>query len=399
MKSGVSRTRASGWKNGARCAAIIVTVSGLSACNAIKAEKAEINKETKFSSQDYGVKSSPRITELKDVPKGGGRYQVGKPYTVRGKVYKPVEDPDYAATGEASWYGPNFHGRLTANGEVYNQYGLSAAHPTMPLPSYARVTNLDNNSSVMVRVNDRGPFAPGRIIDLSAKAAELLGYRHHGLAKVKVEYVGKARMDGHDDRFLLASYRAPGMPEIAPGASQPGTMIAMAPERSNPIANAIAGQLVMASIPLPTRRPADYMGGAPLRVADSLDRTLALVQSKLGPLSYADEAPGGRDIAIFAAVDKQQARTDGRAGLIVDRDAASRSAVIRLGYFADPQTLDHVVELFSELGVVAVTSARVEGKPAWEVTMLAGGDIAPAVVAAARARGLDDARIAGISDE
>lgn len=378
---------------------MMLAVSGLAGCNAIKGEKAEINNETKFSSKDYGVKSSPRVTELKEVPKGGGRYQVGKPYTVRGKVYKPVEDPDYAAVGQASWYGPNFHGRLTANGEVYNQYGLSAAHPTMPLPSYARVTNLDNNSSVLVRVNDRGPFAPGRIIDLSAKAAELLGYRNHGLAKVKVEYVGKARMDGHDDRFLLASYRAPGAPEIAPGASQPGTMIAMAPERSNPIVGAIDGNMTLASIPLPTRRPADYMGGTPMRVADSLDRTLALVQAKLGPLSYADDPAATPDLSIFAAVDKDQARNDGRARLVVNPDAASRSAVIRLGYFGDPQTRDYVVNLFSELGVVAVTSAEIEGKPAFEVTMLAGGDIAPAVVAAAKARGLADAAISGTSDE
>ena len=182
-----------------------------------KSEKAEINNETKFSQEEYGVASSPRVTVAKAVPKGGGRYQVGKPYKIRGRWYHPKEDPTYVASGQASWYGPNFHGRLTANGEVYDQYSLSAAHPTMPLPSYARVTNVDNGRSVIVRVNDRGPFAHNRIIDLSARAAEMLDYQKAGIADVRVEYVGKARMDGMDDKFLMASYRAPGF-NIVPGA-------------------------------------------------------------------------------------------------------------------------------------------------------------------------------------
>ena len=130
------------------------------------------------------------------MPRGGGRYQVGKPYQVKGKWYRPKEDPNYKAVGLASWYGSAFHGRLTANGEVYDMTHLTAAHPTMPLPSYARVTNLKNGSSVMVRVNDRGPFAHSRVIDLSKRAAELLDYQHTGLAKVKVEYVGRAPLDG-----------------------------------------------------------------------------------------------------------------------------------------------------------------------------------------------------------
>src|SRR3712207_5054080 len=89
----------------------------------------------------------------------GGHYHIGKPYTVAGKTYYPREDPNYQAVGEASWYGSAFHGRRTANGEVFNMHALTAAHPTLPLPSYVRVTNLANNCSIVVRVNDRGPFA------------------------------------------------------------------------------------------------------------------------------------------------------------------------------------------------------------------------------------------------
>ncbi|RON34746.1 septal ring lytic transglycosylase RlpA family protein [Pseudomonas brassicacearum] len=110
------------------------------------------------------------------------------PYTVLGKTYFPLQDSKtYVASGTASWYGTKFHGQNTANGEVYDLYGMSAAHKTLPLPSYVRVTNLDNNKSVVLRVNDRGPFYSDRIIDLSYAAAKKLGYAEIGTARVKVE--------------------------------------------------------------------------------------------------------------------------------------------------------------------------------------------------------------------
>lgn len=110
------------------------------------------------------------------------------PYSVLGKTYFPLqESKTYAASGTASWYGTKFHGQNTANGEVYDLYGMSAAHKTLPLPSYVRVTNLDNNKSVILRVNDRGPFYSDRIIDLSYAAAKKLGYAEIGTARVKVE--------------------------------------------------------------------------------------------------------------------------------------------------------------------------------------------------------------------
>jgi len=161
-----------------------------------------------FAESKYGVKASPRVTNKRsNLPRGGGRDQLGKPYKVKGQWYRPKEEKNYRKVGSASWYGDAFHGRLTANGEVYDMTHLTAAHPTMPLPSYARVTNLANNSSVIVRVNDRGPFERGRIIDLSKRAAELLDYTHSGVAKVQVEYVGRAPLHGRDDSYLVASYR------------------------------------------------------------------------------------------------------------------------------------------------------------------------------------------------
>jgi rare lipoprotein A len=156
----------------------------------------------------YGVEASARVVSPGEpVPKGGGAYRVGKPYTVGGRVYTPEEDVNYSAVGLASWYGDDFHGRYTANGEVFDMNSISAAHPTMPLPSYARVTNLANHRSIVVRVNDRGPYVGNRVIDLSVKTAKLLGFYGEGVAKVKVEYVGRAPLAGSDDRKLMATLR------------------------------------------------------------------------------------------------------------------------------------------------------------------------------------------------
>jgi peptidoglycan lytic transglycosylase len=100
---------------------------------------------------------------------------------------------NYTVVGTASWYGEDFHGKRTANGETFDMNSFSAAHPSLPLPSNVRVTNLENHRSVVVRVNDRGPFVSGRVIDVSAKTAKALGFYDDGLSKVKVEYVGRAQ--------------------------------------------------------------------------------------------------------------------------------------------------------------------------------------------------------------
>jgi rare lipoprotein A len=166
----------------------------------------------------YGVAASPRVIEPgQPVPKGGGVYRIGKPYMVAGRVYVPEADPHYSAVGSASWYGDDFHGRYTANGEIFDKDSISAAHPTLPLPSYARVTNLSNNKSIIVRVNDRGPYAHGRLIDVSVKTAKLLGFYGNGTTKVKVDYVGQAPLAGSDDRKLIATLRE-GAPAEAPVA-------------------------------------------------------------------------------------------------------------------------------------------------------------------------------------
>ncbi|MTI07838.1 septal ring lytic transglycosylase RlpA family protein [Roseibium denhamense] len=198
----------------------IAAVSAVAACSA-----APEQPKAKFSPEKYGVKASPRmVASGKPVPKGGGRYVVGKKYKIAGKWYYPKEDPNYKSAGLASWYGPTFHGRKTANGEIFDRNALTAAHTTMPLPSYARVTNVENGRSMIVRVNDRGPFHGNRVIDLSERVASMLGTKSQGIGKVKVEYVGRAPLHGQDESYLLASYQGPGA--VQPGATRPGTQIA-----------------------------------------------------------------------------------------------------------------------------------------------------------------------------
>ncbi len=202
---------------------VVAAASFLAACGSTPSPE----PKAKFSPKKYGVKGSPKVVAAgKPVPKGGGRYVVGKKYKIAGKWYYPKHEPNYKKTGLASWYGPTFHGRKTANGEVFDRNGLTAAHTTMPLPSYARVTNVSNGKSMIVRVNDRGPFHGNRVIDLSERVATMLGTKDQGVGKVKVEYIGKARIDGQDESYLLASFSGPG--SVAPGGTVPGTLFASA---------------------------------------------------------------------------------------------------------------------------------------------------------------------------
>jgi rare lipoprotein A len=130
------------------------------------------------------------------VPPNAGVYKVGIPYQIGETWYYPREQPDYDETGIASWYGPSFYGHATANGERFDANALTAAHRTLPMPVNVRVTNLDNGKSLVVRVNDRGPFSKGRIIDLSERAATLLGYKEQGTARVRVTFVSRADLPG-----------------------------------------------------------------------------------------------------------------------------------------------------------------------------------------------------------
>jgi rare lipoprotein A len=272
------------------------------------------------ASKIFSDKYSPRVVaDGQPVPKGGGGYKVGQPYTINGQTYYPSENPAYRAEGIASWYGPDFHGRLTANGEVFDMHGISAAHPTMPIPSYARVTNLDNGRSIIVRVNDRGPYARSRIIDVSIGAANALGFYGDGLAHVRVEYMGRAPLEGSDDRVLLATLRE-GRPAQVPSQ----LMVAS------------AGPFVPSFVddggetPLPPERPF-ALGGASSAIA---------AKTTAANVAIANAAPERSVLKLPAA----------RAQRITDLDSAPRVDVSPVATYA-PTHNDGVLGLMSGRGL------------------------------------------------
>ena len=204
------------------------------------------------------------VTRIKDaVPRPHyGRFKAS-PYTVLGKTYYPIQDaPNYQASGTASWYGTKFHGQATANGEAYDLYGMTAAHKTLPLPSYVRVTRLDNGKSVVLRVNDRGPFYSDRIIDLSFAAAKKLGYAESGTARVKVEGIDPEqwwKQQGRPAPSMLAGPLLAKVPSPAasapPATPAPGTAI----EQYSPPAQ----QHAAAALPLQVASTTDTAGSGP----------------------------------------------------------------------------------------------------------------------------------------
>jgi len=402
-----------------KAATAVAAAALLASCATAPPKPAKRSKEY-FSEKEYGVKASPRVVQYgQPVPQGGGRYMVGKPYTVKGRVYKPFEHKRYTAVGYASWYGSAFHGRYTANGEVYDMDGFSAAHPTMPLPSYARVTNLRNGRSITVRVNDRGPYASDRVMDLSSRTAEVLDMKHHGTAKVKVEYIGPARMEGHDQRMLLASYRGPG------SSISGDTMLAMAPTPALRAPSANPAVVMAALAPVPRPRPDFYEGGdafdpalayngaQPARhvvaQADAAPQGSNYGERSLGsytvtsPVGFSDAeaipasmssdayappvrrsarssyaadipvSPAQRAVADLAAGGAGKDRLQSALDAAVERLASERGAdvpVIQLGVFSNLANVQAVAGRFTELGRVTATPITVGGKSLQSVRLV-----------------------------
>ena len=258
----------------------------------------------------YGVSSSPRVVAFGEpVPKGGGTYRVGKPYTVAGRIYVPEEDTSYRAEGMASWYGDDFHGRLTANGEVFDMASLTAAHPTLPMPCYARVTNLGNGKSLIVRVNDRGPYHGNRLIDVSNKAAELLEFKGNGVARVRVEYVARAPLEGSDDRQLVATLRtgvpapSPSLVRVASARSVRSGDFRLPPARSGVRFRCRRDGPIASAILRPTWRRSTPRRRCPLPAA--CVRSGVLIENPRAVVYENDDAyaPDVRPVSAYAPVD------------------------------------------------------------------------------------------------
>ena len=190
-----------GLRNGSFALIGLSLVLALSACSRNPPPQQRAASEPRTVDSRYGTSPSPRLYEDgRSIPRGGGTYKVGAPYQIAGRWYHPKVEPGYDKVGVGSWYGDDFHGRKTANGEIYDMRALTAAHPTLPMPSLVWVTNEANGRSILVRVNDRGPYAHDRIIDLSKAAARALGYESKGLSRLRVRYAGPAPLNGDDRR-------------------------------------------------------------------------------------------------------------------------------------------------------------------------------------------------------
>lgn len=287
------------------------------------------------------------------VPKGGGVYQIGKPYQVGDLTYTPREDPDYDRVGNASWYGEMFHGRRTANGEIYDMDSLSAAHPTLPLPVFARVTNLNNGRTIVVRINDRGPYARDRIIDLSRRSAELLGFRDNGTATVRVKYLGRAPLNGDDsyERKYLAS--------------QSWMRVAGNGKSSKVVAVAVSSTLP-AENPENLLRPwnqAAPRGTAPPDRPGSAD--LAVQGWKATTKGVAAPVPAAVPPAATAALPAPQ--STGSIPPVPKPKAQAGGALIQAGSFKNKENADKARSTLAALGSVEVTPIGVGGSVYYRV--------------------------------
>ncbi len=180
-----------------------VAVAGCSSKGSYGSKGTATHNSKGESLAGFAGKGSPFFRGNGKIPRGGGKFHVGKPYEVAGIWFKPKEQPGYDRKGAASWYGEAFHGRKTSNGEYFDMNMLSAAHPTLPLPSYAKVTNIATGKSVVVRINDRGPFVGTRIIDLSKRTADVLQFRSKGKANVRVQWIGNAPLNDQGTHLAM----------------------------------------------------------------------------------------------------------------------------------------------------------------------------------------------------
>jgi len=284
---------------------------------------------------------------LGETNKSQGDYKVGKPYQVGGVWYYPSEDMSYDRTGIASWYGPNFHGMATANGEVFDQWEVSAAHKTLPMPSVVRVTNLINGRSLVVRINDRGPFKPGRIIDLSRRAAQLLGIEKTGTAQVRVQILPK------ESRILAQRAKAGGTQ-----LSAAETPIKAENVGSQPIASQ--------SLPEPPPEPA----------INKIQSKLYVNPQRVAEPPSIQPAPVTQTTLVDAPV--TEAISPAKVGDIAQVAVLPTRLFIQAGAFSNASNAERVKLRLASIGDVRVTPVSVGGRDLFRVRVGPLTDVAEA---------------------
>tara|TARA_E500000318_G_scaffold511_2_gene626 strand:+ start:7601 stop:8584 length:984 start_codon:yes stop_codon:yes gene_type:complete len=256
-----------------------------------------------------------------------GRYKVGSPYAINSVWYYPQVDYGYVETGIASWYGPNFHNKDTANGEVFDQNAITAAHRTLPMPSIVRVTNLENGRALVVRINDRGPFAHGRIIDLSRRSAQLLGFQRQGTAKVRVEILPE------ESRQIAEAYQSGKPVRLASLNPEPVPTPAAAPSVavSKGSVSKIPGTVVLTPPPAP----------APVSAAPSA----------------ADQG---------SAVDLAR---QSRSQTVIQSEPERTEIFVQAGAFTNANNADKLTQILADVGPVRIDPRQIDGKYFYRVRL------------------------------
>ena len=281
--------------------------------------------------------------KMRDGP-SGGVYKVGEPYQVGGVWYTPVEDYRYDETGIASWYGADFHGKATANGETYDMNEVTAAHKTLPMPSLARVTNLENGRSLIVRVNDRGPFVAGRIVDLSRRSAQLLGLEGQGTGKVRVQILpeeSRAIAERLKSQGAVANARALPRPEDVKDKTLTVAQLPKAEVAREELA------------PLPGAKTAPQPTASRAAVTDTPLREIAAVRPDRGASSNAR----GVEPAPPAA----------KVGTLTQGAARATRIYVQAGAYGNFDNANKTGARLAQLGPVAVSPVLVQGRDVFRV--------------------------------
>ena len=287
----------------------------------------------------------------------GGIYKVGSPYQVEGLWYYPAEDYAYVQEGIASWYGSDFHGKRTANGDRYDMNDITAAHPTLPMPSVVKITNLDNGRTLKVTVNDRGPFHSKRIIDVSKKAAQLLGFYEAGTARVRVEIDPEESLNLKNIALMK---HPPEMPQIAAAPRSVITAAALAP--------VVAG-------------PSDAYGIAPSAAKASAAKPLAAPQPVAPPKPPNAQTTGN----LVKPAPASKSTTVAVAG----------GLFIQAGAFAEEANARKLEQQLGELGTVHIVPMTVNKKKLYRVRLGPVTDAlsATALLGKVKSYGYNDAKV------
>lgn len=342
-----------------------------------------------------------------------GLYKVGKPYQIKGVWYYPQIDYDYVEEGVASWYGPGFHGKATANGETYDQEDLTAAHRTLPLPSIVRVTNLENGRSIKVRVNDRGPFAQNRIIDMTRRGAQLLGFYGPGTARVRVEVVADESrqlalaMTGSEypAGAMVASRQpttpidgsVPPVPVVAASSLEPSPLpSAFEVASADPSVGAVEPTVMSDATPLDVGQASPTYGAQSQAYVTAVDSTYVAYSAADGQgLAAADigaadgAAPAAKVWSAPPPIEPAASRSSVSSALspssrfaavpaaapVVAKPpkptpaAAGPHAYVQAGAFANADNADKVRQKLSRFGPVAVVNLGSSGQPLYRVRL------------------------------